>query len=133
MTLWMTPFLLIAQAGNNQAALDEDVDKPNEDDQFESVFVQADRVVTSTNAMDEDVLIEDIFVQSDHAQQIMVTVDGDLVKDDSETDNVHDDEHMENDHFKNHVAHADEKKETPVIVDEKKLSTFTMDGDVCQM
>ncbi|KAL5672784.1 hypothetical protein ACJX0J_017090, partial [Zea mays] len=38
-----------------------------------------------------------------------------------------------NDHFKIHVAHADEKKETPVIVDEKKLSTFTMDGDVCQM
>lgn len=56
---------------------------------------------------------------------------------------------IENDHFKTHVAHADEKKEvvatdvpevtgtdgeteekTPVIVDEKKLSTFTMDGDV---
>lgn len=339
----------------NQVALDEDVDKPNEvvicdmphdtvtdkvvqeesevlitnemqqgtagmhdeieDDQFESVFVQADQVVTvdnllvqvtdreitveentvlivgerqqSTDAMDEDVvedhsetdgahsnehveavttdkvpevkLIEDIFVQSGHAvaadnlpeqvrdceitmettslivddkQQIMVTVDGDLVKDDSETDNVHDDEQMEvvtadevledtgitvedveekqkstvtvdkdvvddhffktddvhadeqmeasttdevpelteadyevveekqrstytmnggieDDHFKTHVAHADEKKEvvatdvpevtgtdgeivekTPVIVDEKKRSTVTMDGDV---
>jgi hypothetical protein len=234
----------------NQAALDEDVDKPNEvvigdmpqdtvtdkvvqeerevlitdemqqgtagmhdeieDDQFESVFVQADRVVTvdnlleqviyreitvdenttlivgerqqSTNAMDEDVvedhsetdgdhsnehieavttdkvpelkLIEDIFVQSDHAvaadnlpkqvrdceitlettslivdekQQIMVTVDGDLVKDDSETDNVHDDEHME-------VVTADEVLEDTGItvedVEEKQKSTVTVDKDV---
>jgi hypothetical protein len=232
----------------NQAALDEDVDKPNEvvicdmpqdtvtdkvvqeerevlitdemqqgtagmhdeieDDQFESVFVQVDRVVTtdnlleqgtdreitveenttlivgerqqSTDAMDEDVvedhsetvgdhsnehieadgdhdkvpelkLIEDIFVQSDHAaaadnlaeqvraceitmettsvivdekQQIMVTVDGDLVKDDSETDNVHPDEQME-------VVTADEVLEdTWITVEEKQKSTVTVDRDV---
>ncbi|KAL5650371.1 hypothetical protein ACJX0J_041180, partial [Zea mays] len=234
----------------NQAALDEDVGKPNEvvigdkpqdtvtdkvvqegrevlitdemqqgtagmhdeieDDQFESVFVQADQVVTADNlleqvtdreitveentalivgerqqstvTMDEDVvedhsdtdgdhsnehieavttvkvpelkLIEDIFVQSDHAvaadnlpeqvrdcgitmettslivdekQQIMVTVDGDLVMDGSETDNVHPDEQME-------VVTAEEVLEDTGItvedVEEKQKSTVTVDKDV---
>lgn len=237
--------------------MDEDVveDHSETDGDYSNEHIEA----VTTDKVPELKLIEDIFVQSDHAvaadnlpeqvrdceitlettslivdekQQIMVTVDGDLVKDDSETDNVHDDEQMEvvtadevledtgitvedveekqkstftvdkdavddhffktddvhadeqmeasttdevlelteadyevveekqqstytmngcfeNDHFKIHVAHADEKKEvvatdvpevtgtdgeieekTPVIVDEKKLSTFTMDGDV---
>ncbi|KAL5672783.1 hypothetical protein ACJX0J_017089, partial [Zea mays] len=132
-------------------AMDEDVveDHSETDGDYSNEHIEA----VTTDKVPELKLIEDIFVQSDHAvaadnlpeqvrdceitlettslivdekQQIMVTVDGDLVKDDSETDNVHDDEQME-------VVTADEVLEDTGItvedVEEKQKSTFTVDKD----
>jgi hypothetical protein len=144
--------LIVGDRQQSTDAMDEDVveDHSETDGDHSNEHIEA----VTTDKVPELKLIEDIFVQSDHAvaadnlpeqvrdceitlettslivdekQQIMVTVDGDLVKDDSETDNVHDDEHME-------VVTADEVLEDTGItvedVEEKQKSTITVDKDV---
>lgn len=98
---------------------------------IEDIFVQSDHAVAADNLPEQvrdcEITLETTSLIVDEKQQIMVTVDGDLVKDDSETDNVHDDEQME-------VVTADEVLEDTGItvedVEEKQKSTVTVDKDV---
>ncbi|XP_066345825.1 uncharacterized protein [Miscanthus floridulus] len=131
---------ITSEMSENQAALDEDGDKPNgvvigdsmsqatvtdevvqeengvlitdempqgtagmhdmEDDQFETVFVQADQVVTADNLPEQVTDCEITVVVNtspivDERQQSTVTIDENVVEDRSETDGVHSNEQIE--------------------------------------
>ncbi|XP_066349611.1 uncharacterized protein [Miscanthus floridulus] len=175
--------------------MDEDVvndnfetDSVRADEQMEVVTIDKVLELTGTNVEDVEEKTPPVV---DEKQKSTVTMDKDVVNDHFKTDVVHADELMEvattdevpelseiddevveemktplivdekqlstatmnedivDDHFKTHVAHADEQKEvvatevpevtetdseieekTPLIVDEKKQSSVTMDGDV---
>jgi hypothetical protein len=154
----------------NPAALDEDDDKPNEvviGDNMSQIIVVYEKQ-KSTVTMDKDVVNDHFKTDVVHADELMEVATTDEVPELSEIDDevVEEmktpllvdekqlsiatmNEEIVDDHFKTHVAHADEQKEVvatevpevtgtdseseekaSLIVDEKKQSSVTMDGDV---